>query len=251
VSFVWTENHGAIRVLYLSRPKANALNHAMVDQISSAVRAAGADHAVRALVLASDQQRFFSAGFDVAEVFAYDRNALSAHLLAYGNLLARLHTFPKPTVAALTGHAYAGGAILALTTDFRVMAQGAFNFALIEINLGISLPPAVYSMLAAVVGPRHARRMVLTGEEVPPERALEIGLIDEMADPEHTLAQALQIAQLLADKSPQAYAAIKEAARHGISHGLTPESYAPPIDLWFTPEAEERKRSVLAGMGKA
>ena len=162
------ETNAGIATISMARGKANALNAAMVEEMHHALDAATADADVRAVILTSNRPNFFSAGFDVREVFGYDRERMGAYLAGYGSLTHKLHHLPKPVVASIPGHTFAGGAILALACDFRIMAQGEFGFALNEINVGVILPPGVFRLLADVVGSGYARRMVLTGESVAP-----------------------------------------------------------------------------------
>jgi enoyl-CoA hydratase/carnithine racemase len=252
MKFIQHQTDGPIALVTLARPKANALNLAMVREIASALGDASADAGVHAIVLSSAIPKFFSAGFDVNEVFEYSREEMARFLSSYGELVHQLHHFPKPTVAALPGHTFAGGAILALACDFRAMAEGEFGFALNEINVGVTLPVGIFKLLADVVGAGHARRMFLTGDPVPPARAVEIGLIDELAPAADMTSRAMSLARVLAQKQPAVYRAIKAVIREATGHpasggGL---ALAPPVDPWFTPEAEERKRTMRAAVKK-
>ena len=140
---IQSERNGNLAILILSRGKANALNYALVEELCGAVAAAAADDSVRGLVIASDRPRFFSSGFDIREVFGYDREGMAAFFGRFIDLYESLYNFPKPVVAALSGHTFAGGAILAIACDFRIMAEGDFGFALNEVNLGLALTPTI------------------------------------------------------------------------------------------------------------
>ena len=212
---------------------------------------AAADNGVRAVILTSNRPNFFSAGFDIREVFAYSREAMGRYLTSYGALTHKLHHLPKPLIAAIPGHTFAGGAILALACDFRVMAQGEFGFALNEINVGVVLPVGVFRLLADVVGSGHARRMFLTGEPVTPSRALEIGLIDEVTAPGDLTERTLALARLLAGKPGPTYAGIKAVIRMAMGHNVDDNALlVPAVEPWFTPEAEEKKLAMLAALTK-
>jgi 3,2-trans-enoyl-CoA isomerase len=241
-----------IAILTMARGKVNALNQDMVDEMLHALDAASEDPSVRALILASNRPGFFSAGFDIKEVFLYDRLRMTAHLRSYGALIHKLHHFPKPTIAAINGHNFAGGAILSLACDFRVMAQGEFGFAVNEIKVGVVIPPAIFKLCADVVGAKNAHHMILTGDPVSSARALEIGLVDELAAPEEVLERARQMAIRVAKTPPATFAAVKavirEATGHSAEHGGF--ALAPPVEPWFTPEAEARKKAMLEGLSK-
>jgi Delta3-Delta2-enoyl-CoA isomerase len=247
--FVRSETREAILTLSLNRPKANALNLAMLAELHAALDEAERDPTVRAIIISSYVPRFFSGGFDIEEVFAYDRDQMGRFLESYGRLTTRLRQCPKPTVCSIPGHCFAGGTILALACDFRVMAEGEFGIALNEVNVGVVLPAAVFRLAADVVGPGMARRMVLTGAPVPAGRALAAGLVDDIAPPDELYAHAVEIARSLAAKAPATYGAIKGVIREALgNHATDSELLAPDTDAWFTPEAEQRKQQMIAAM---
>ena len=102
-----------VAILTMARGKVNALNQEMVDEMIHAVDLARESGLVQSFILASNRPGFFSAGFDVKEVFLYDRACMTDYLRSYGALIHKLHHFPKPTIAAINGQNFAGGAILA------------------------------------------------------------------------------------------------------------------------------------------
>src|SRR5438552_7555220 len=167
--FVRSENLDGLLVVTLSRGAANPLNAAMVGELHEALAMAQAPE-VRGLVLASDRPKFFSAGFDVKEVFAYGREEMTEFFGSNMDLYEGLFRLPKPVVAAVSGHSVAGGSVLALVCDVRVMAEGPFQFALNEVNLGVVLPPGVVRMAVDAIGSHHARDLFLGGEALTPQR---------------------------------------------------------------------------------
>jgi len=246
---IQSERHGNLSILSLSRGKANALNYALIEELYGAVAAAAADDSVLALVLASDRPRFFSSGFDIREVFTYDRDAMAAFFGRFIDLYESLYRFPKPVVAALSGHTFAGGAILAIACDFRVMADGDFGFALNEINLGLAISPTIRRMRADAVGVARAREVLLFGEPLTPARALEIGLVRELAPAEQVRGRAIACAQVLAGKPPVAYREIKRSLREfgGREDTATDRSTLSQfLDIWFSAEAREARQAVAS-----
>jgi 3,2-trans-enoyl-CoA isomerase len=244
-----SERDGELTILTLSRGKANALNHAMIEELCGEVAAAAADDSVRGLVLASDRPRFFSSGFDVREVFAYDRGGMAAFFGRFIDLYESLYSFPKPVVAALSGHTFAGGAILAIACDFRIMADGDFGFALNEINLGLAVTPTIRRMLADAVGVARGRELLLFGEALKPARALEIGLVRELAPAEQVGERAIACARFLAAKPPAAYREIKRALRDsgGRQDAETDRATLGQfLEIWFSPEADGARQAVAA-----
>jgi Delta3-Delta2-enoyl-CoA isomerase len=243
------EREGSLSIVSLARPKANALNRALVGELYDAVRAAEQDESVRGLVLASSQPRFFSSGFDVREVFAYDREGMTSFFGRFVDLYESLYRFPKPTVAALSGHTFAGGAILAIACDFRIMAAGEFGFALNEINLGLALSTTIRRMLVGAIGVAHAREALLFGDPIGPARALEIGLARELAPPEQVRERAIACARILASKPPNAYREIKRSLREaggGDEAARDPGMIERFVEMWFSAEAQECRRAIAA-----
>jgi enoyl-CoA hydratase/carnithine racemase len=247
--FVRSVRDGHVALVYLARPKANALVMQMVDELAAAIEHAAADDAVRAIVLASDVPRMFSGGFDVSEVFAYERAQMSAFFSRFVGLFERLRTLPKPVVAALSGHAFAGGAILALSADFRVMAESA-NISVNEVDLGVMLPPRIIRAMAASAGVELMRSMLLGAEVVAAARAASGGLVSQVARAEDVIALSVARAKHLGDKPNAAFAAHKRA--------LDPISESEPldtetqktIDAWFAPESVALRRSLAEKLAK-
>jgi enoyl-CoA hydratase/carnithine racemase len=244
------ENRDGLLVVTMSRGKANALNAALVDELEASLARAKKND-VRALILASGCPNFFSAGFDAKEVFAYDRKTMTAYFGAFTDLYEGLFRLPKPVVGALSGHTVAGGAVLALACDVRVMADGPFRFALNEVNLGVVLSPGVIRMAIDAVGPRHARELFLEGEALAPARAKEIGLAAELAPPEEVLERAVARARALAEKPPGAFGEMKRTLIEVSGHppqGSGRRHLRSFIKQWFAPECVERRNALTESL---
>lgn len=245
------EIDGGILVITLAHGKANAIGWKMVEELAGAVNQAVSDSAIRGVVLASSSPRFFSAGFDVAEVFGYDRPKMSEFFGNFIDLYEGLNRLPKPVVAAISGHAYAGGAVLGLTADYRVMAEGDYGFALNEINLGVAIPRGFIRMAIDAVGRRNASEIVLTGKSISPEQALEMGLAAAVVKPILLLDRALEMARDLGSRPAGAFGKIKTGLRTlaGSGPGTSDRDELDHfLDGWFSPEAEERKQSLIQSL---
>ena len=170
---------------------------------------------------------------------------------AFMDLYEGLFRLPKPVVAALSGHTVAGGAILALVSDVRVMADGPYQFALNEVNLGIILPPGLVRIAVDVMGMRRARELFLGGEPPTPARALETGLVSELAAPDQVLERAVARARALAEKPAIAFGAIKqsfiEASGHGPA-GSDRQDLGRFIDHWFLPDSVQRRQALIESL---
>jgi enoyl-CoA hydratase/carnithine racemase len=253
MEFVRTERDEELLIITLARGKANALNDALVGELASVVHSAAETPDVRGIVLASDRPKFFSSGFDVAEVFAYDRDTMKDFFARFTALTDRLLRLQKPVIAAINGHTFAGGAVLAFACDRRVFAIGDYGFALNEINLGVAVTPSIIRTAVAAVGTTQARELILGGVTLNPEQALRIGLAHSLAAPDDLVAAAKARARELADKPPAAFAVVKRMFEE--TTGLPPSSEDRPaldmfIEQWFSPEAMARKQALVDSMQK-
>lgn len=214
---------GAVRELRLARPPANALSPELMAALTAALARAAADAAVAApdpgagervaaLVL-SGAPGMFSAGLDLPYLLTLDRAGIR---VMWRNLYALLHTLaasPLPVVAAITGHSPAGGAVLALHCDARVMADGDFRIGLNEVRVGLPLPPVVLAAMRRLVGPRQAERMCVSGALVSPAEAARIGLVDEVVPADQVVERAVAVAAELAALPRAAMAETRRLAR--------------------------------------
>jgi enoyl-CoA hydratase/carnithine racemase len=242
---------GALLVITLDRPKANALNAAMVEELHAAIDRTS-DPGVRGVVFTSSSHKVFCAGFDVVEVFAYDRAALRHFFGRFSTLFERIRQLPKPVVAAMSGHTYAGGAILSLACDVRVMADGAC-FALNEIDLGVVLPARLIRAMIQNSRRDVMRSLLLGGEAVNASRALACGLITELAPAIDVLPVALTRARHLAEKPSVAFAAHKQALDTlgpPLSEGEVDAELTRLVDIWFGDEATARRRALIEKLAK-
>jgi enoyl-CoA hydratase/carnithine racemase len=253
MEFVRTERDEELLIVTLARAKANALNDVVVGELASVVHEAAETADVRGIVLASDQPRFFSTGFDVSEVFAYDRDGMKSFFARFSALADRLLRLQKPVVAAINGHTFAGGAVLALACDRRVFAIGDYGFGLNEINLGVAVTPAIIRTAVAAVGTAHARELILGGVTLNPEQALRIGLAHSLVAPEDLLPSARARARELADKPPTAFGLVKRVFEEVTGLPSSGED-RPALDMfleqWFSTEAMARKQALVEGMQK-
>jgi 3,2-trans-enoyl-CoA isomerase len=211
VQHITLEREEGILVITLARGKANALNCEMVEELQQALNHARADERTHGVVLTSSAPKMFCGGFDVQEVFSYAPDKLTRYMARFIRLFDTLRHLPKPTVAAISGHSYAGGSILALACDERIMAEGDFQFALNEVTLGVVLPPRMVQALAAVVPGPTARQMFLEGHAWRAQEALSHGIVEELVPAGNIRHRALTIARQLASKPPRAFSAHKQA----------------------------------------
>jgi len=244
-------NHGQIRELRLNRPPVNALSLELIMELRQAVEKAPWD-GMRALVLSGLPGRF-SAGLDLPLLVGMDRGGVRTVWRELYGLVEALARSPIPIAVAITGHAPAGGTVLAVFCDWRVMADGNFKIGLNEVPVGIPLPGVILAALRRLVGPRQAERLSVSGALLPPQKALEVGLIDEVAATEQVIARALGWCEALLALPPEAMTATRRAARADLTayfgHNLQPE-IDQVVANWWSPEAQNSVRALAAKLGK-
>jgi enoyl-CoA hydratase len=232
-----------IAVLTLDRPRANAFDPALVTALFRAVRASAQ---APALVLASSQ-KLFSAGWDLPIVRALPRDQMTAFVGGFCGLVRELFTFPAPVVAALPGHAIAGGLIIAATADERIASEGKGELGLSEVALGVPIPRACYEIFRHVLGDRGAERLAAAGDNVTVARAYEIGLVDRIVPAEGARTAAIERARELAGRSLDAYAEIKRRAREYAVFRFDRSFEGDPfLDFWFSDETRRRVDALIA-----
>lgn len=258
MSYVKTTVHGDVVQLELARPPVNALNPELCRELRHAVDSAIGDD-VRGIVL-TGSSRIFSAGLDVPHLLSLgeDRAALTEAWQAFFGAARALAASPVPVVAALTGHAPAGGCVYALCCDYRIMAAGDFRIGLNETRVGLVAPEGIQRLMRRVVGPHRAERLLVAGEMVDAATALRIGLVDEVVDigPEHDTSGLIArahawLAELLA-LPHEAMRQTRRIARAEVVEALQPEH----IDLerfvhgWFEPGTQSALQALVAQLGK-
>ena len=178
-----------IAVLSLNRGKSNAINAEMVAELNQMVKNIENDDSIAGLIL-TGKDGFFSAGLDLIELYNYDEETIKNFWIDFLNLVTRLVSFKKPMIAAISGHSPAGGCVLALCCDYRIMAEGKFIIGLNEVPIGILIPESIFHLYSFWLGQANAYRFLLEGKLMHTQQALSTGLIDEVVNPESILHAA-------------------------------------------------------------
>ncbi len=243
--------HGSIIELRLARPPVNALNPALVQVLDEAIRAAP-ERGAQGVIL-SGSPGLFTAGLDLPELLQLDRDGMRAAWQGLFGVMASIARSPVPLVAAITGHSPAGGAVLALFADLRIMAAGDFKIGLNEVAVGIPLPGLIYRALRRLVGARHADRLGMSGALVDAQEALVVGLVDELAPPDMVVERALERVRALLALPRHAMLPTRALARRDLvalfdeEDGTTLEA---TLDSWFAAPTQATLRNVVEGLRK-
>ncbi len=177
-------------IVQLSRGKVNAINHALVMEIREMFRELASDAEVRGVII-TGQPHYFSAGLDLIEMQRYDLAQIRAFWTDFMAMMTDLVLFPKPTIAAISGYSPAGGAVIAITCDYRMMAAGdKYHIGLNEVALGVPIEENIFDVYSFWLGRKKAYQALLQGKLFSVAEALEIGLLDEVHELESLLAKA-------------------------------------------------------------
>ena len=243
------EMNGGIATLRLDRPPANALDLSFIDALADTLAGLEDRRDVGALVV-TGTGRFFSAGLDLKAVPAYSRDEQRALATGLNRMVGRLYGLPLPVVAAVNGHAIAGGVIVMLCCDYRIGAAGDYKIGLTEARVGVVFPVGPMAVVQSELSHTAARRAVLLARNVTPPEALAEGLLDELQPPERLLARAAEIAGEMAALPRTSYGRIKRqmraAALARIEDAVSNQN-DPVLDAWLGAEMVSASAQVLAG----
>jgi enoyl-CoA hydratase/carnithine racemase len=233
------EDHGPVAVLRLDNGKTNAINGQLVHDMQKALTEI--TNQFQGLVLAGGD-KFFSIGLDLPELLQLDRDTMSDFWHSFNQLAFDIFTLPMPTVCALSGHAVAGGNVLALTCDYRLAGSDKKQIGLNEIKLGVPVPYLADLALRQIVGDRAATNMIYRGEFMPFADAHQAGLIDNIFAPEDVEEEAVSKAALQTEFPGQAFSALKAHRVEDIS--LKYQEFGTSrnevfLDCWFSKPAQQ------------
>ncbi|MBB5635728.1 enoyl-CoA hydratase/carnithine racemase [Pedobacter cryoconitis] len=178
-----------LALITLNRGKSNALNREMITELTDMLHNIANDDNIGGVIIAG-RENFFSAGLDLIELYGYNEEEAESFWHLFLDFIAKITAFKKPMVAAINGHSPAGGCVIALACDARIMAEGKFIIGLNEVPVGIIVPESIFSLYAFWLGKGHAARSLLEGKLFSPEEALAIGLVDELVNQDSIMTAA-------------------------------------------------------------
>jgi len=232
---------GPLAVISLDDGKANAIGPQLLATLGQDLDAFDESPA-RALVL-TGRSGFFSAGLDLITLAPFDRDAMDAFMRLFEQVMKRVFALDRPVVAAVGGHAIAGGCVLAMQADLRVCVDRGVRFGTNETQLGIGLPPSALEPMRLAIPTASLVRAAYLGELFEPADALALGLVDELAPPDHWWEAALARAESLAAVPREAFAQTKRALRGPVLASMAADHDAAVegwLDTWFSDEGRAR-----------
>jgi enoyl-CoA hydratase len=240
------EEAGDVAVVRIDRPPANALDLDLLAE-GHQVRERLAAEEPGAVVLVG-RDRFFSAGMDLKAAPALSAAEQRETVGGINRLFSGWYAFPRPVVAAVNGHAVAGGLILALCGDYRVCATEG-RLGLTELRAGLPYPLAAISVVRAELSPGAARRLVLSASLVEPPEALALGVVDELRPPDDVLPRALEVATEMAELPRASYTIVKRQLRgpaiDALERALGGGAGDPALGAWVSVETTDAASAIL------
>jgi enoyl-CoA hydratase/carnithine racemase len=224
------EKEGAVGVIVLDRPPANSYDYGFLGELASAIDEARWDTEVRAVVVSSASEKFFSAGADVAAFQTGSQRQRAMTVLLAHETFRKMENTPMVFVAALSGHALGGGLELALACDLRFAARGGYRIGLPEVNLGLFPGSGGTQRLPRLVGLSRGLELIVDAKTLSPEEAHDLKLVDRLYDDAATCrAAAVEYCAKLAAGPSEAIGHAKVATSLG---------FGAPLDLGLALERE-------------
>ena len=239
--------HGEVHELRLNRPPVNALSPDLLRLLADEVRRSPTQGA-RALVL-SGRDGMFSAGLDVPVLIELDREALGRALASFFDSIEALAASAVPVAAAITGHSPAGGAVLSLCCDRRVMAEGDYSIGLSEVRIGIPVPRIVADLAIRTVGRRIGEALCVSGKLLNPVEALEVGFVDELAPVGEVVTAARRWCEDIIQSPSKALSDTRSVLRSDLVESVQRNSKDDVrllTEQWFRPELQTAMRDLVA-----
>lgn len=246
------ERQGPLGVARLSKARGNAIDAALVEDLIKLTAEAAADDGLKGLMLASAHPKLFSPGLDLVSLMELDRAGMRHFMGRFAEMLWALYGLRRPMVAAVNGAAVAGGCILALTADYRVLKRGA-AIGLNEVKVGVPLPWSVVLLLRATVSPAATSRVALLGRNFVDEDAVAAGLADEVVADDAFEQTCLARLTEFVEKDAHALSVTKSYLRAAVLGEMRAREAAGMdawLDGWFSDSTRARMKDTVAALTK-
>lgn len=241
-----------LAVITMCRNKSNALNKEMITELTEMFENISADDHIGGVMI-TGQENFFSAGLDLMELYHYNEEEVKSFWQLFFKFAATIVAFKKPFAAAINGHSPAGGCVIALACDARVMADGKYIIGLNEVPVGIIVPNSIFQIYAHWIGKANATRSLLEGKLFNPQEALAIGLVDEVVSGDSILtATEKRVRKYMAFESNTWQQSKLNIRRELIA--ATTEDQSEVLDLmlkqWWSPNTRNILKTIIDNLQK-
>jgi 3,2-trans-enoyl-CoA isomerase len=245
------ERQGPVANIIMQGRHGNALNADLLEGLNAAFSRASEDEEVGGVLLTSGG-KLFSPGLDLQELLPLDRPEMDRFMGLFGDTIFNIYTHPKPVVAGISGHAVAGGCVLALACDFRLLKEDAL-IGLNEVKVGVPLPYAVVQLLRETVHRPALPEIALIGRNYSNDAALAAGLTHEIVPGAGFSARCHEYAEELCSRDATALARTKSYLGEATVNRILArdaELRAEFLDCWFSDSTKSRIEQVVQGLKK-
>ncbi|WP_047414228.1 enoyl-CoA hydratase/isomerase family protein [Cellulophaga sp. Hel_I_12] len=246
-TLVVTEKENYV-IVQMNRGKVNAINREMVNELTEVFKKLEADPSVMGVIL-TGQPHYFSAGLDLIELYQYDEKQVQEFFTAFGGLYLQLVQFTKPFISAITGHAPAGGCVLAVTSDNRYMAEGEpYVIGLNEVAVNIQISQNLTEIYAFWMGDGLAHRYIMEGKLLSGQEALKAGLVDELLPLDAVLERSEKQMKHYAKADQEILLNTKKKLRKHLWDNLdlnAENSLKEATILWWKPEIRAKMKAYV------
>lgn len=241
-----------IAIICLSRGKSNSLNREMVTELTDILQNIENENNISAAII-TGKDHFFSAGLDLIELYNYNEDEAKSFWHLFLNFLAKITAFKKPLIAAINGHSPAGGCVIALACDARVMAKGRYIIGLNEVPVGIIVPNSIFHLYAFWLGKAAASRSLLEGKLFNPDEAEAIGLVDEVVSADSILTAAERHAKKYMAFETNTWQQSKQNIRRELI-GITQSDQSTDLEImlkqWWAPSTRAILKTIIDSLQK-
>ena len=237
-----TDINGDIGIISLDRPPVNAINPELVSSLSQALDSFKSNDKINGVVL-QGRDGIFSAGLDITHLFPKSREYIDSFWKDFSTLLVNMFSFPKPLYSSIGGHCPAGGTVMVIMSDYRIMSKGKYVIGLNEVDVGLTVPYGIGMVFQYVVGNRNAEDLLLKAKLISPDEALRVGLVDELCDPETLLATTLErialASNLYSPQQTKTKQILREQTLNIVQQNFDKDAQLI-LDSWFSESGQKR-----------
>ena len=237
-----TDINGHIGIISIDRPPVNAINPELVSHLTETFDSFKSNDDINGVVL-QGRDGIFSAGLDITHLFPKDREYIENFWKDFSSLLLSMFSYEKPLYSSIGGHCPAGGTVMVIMTDYRIMAEGRYVIGLNEVDVGLTVPYGLSSVFQYVTGTRNAEDLLLKARLISPDEALRKGLVDELCESatllDTTLERIAVASNLYSPQQVKTKQILREHALKTMKENFDNDAQII-LDSWFSDSGQKR-----------
>ncbi len=247
-----TDINGGIGVISIDRPPVNAINPELVSHLTDALDSFKSNDDINGVIL-QGRDGIFSAGLDITHLFPKDREYIGNFWREFSSLLVSMFSYEKPLYSSIGGHCPAGGTVMVIMTDYRIMSEGRYVIGLNEVDVGLTVPYGLSSVFQYVTGTRNAEDLLLKARLISPDEALSKGLVDELCTSDTlldtTLERISEASNLYSPQQVKTKQILREHALNSMKKNFDNDAQII-LDSWFSDSGQKRLESLFNKLQK-